>query len=154
MEVRILDHPHLSLQDTARRGLEAGEMVEKCSCGVAIVWYFALSPIVHIFSLLTDFPHFFTGESLPFRGVYEYFWPFHWNILRESKTVTLFKNHIAKKNSKLIVIGNSQPESSRVHCTNKVKWSCEKWDTYVEGLLAQVTEESLSSPLPLFRKHL
>ena len=37
MELRILDHPLLSLQDKARMGLEAGEMVEKCSCGVAIV---------------------------------------------------------------------------------------------------------------------
>ena len=34
MEFRILDHPLLSLQDKARM---AGEMVEKCSCGVAIV---------------------------------------------------------------------------------------------------------------------
>ena len=157
MEVRILDHPHLSLQDTARRGLEAGEMVEKCSCGVAIVWYFALSPIVHIFSLLTDFPHCFTGEFSSFEGKRYTFlvgWPFHWNILRESKTVTLFNDHIAKKNLKLIMIGNSQPESSLVHFSNKVKWSWEKWDAYVEGLLAQVTEESLPSPLPLFRKHL
>ena len=153
MEVRTLDHPHISLQDRARMGLEAVEMVEKCSCGVAIVWYFALSPIVHIFSLLTDFPHCFSsfeGRRCIFLGG----WPFHWNILHESKNVTLFRNFIAKKSLKLIIIGNSQPESSLVHFTNKVKWSWEKWDTYVEGLLAQITEGNLPSPLPLFRKHL